>query len=188
MGCGSIIVSVLTFLAVLGACAVPAIIAVKLQHVHVSIDHLDVSHLNSTTLKEAMNMNATCLMWAEDSNQACIYGYTVAGVSLLASLLVAIFQCVTCNLCGCGSLLDFIFAAAACAWWAAASLLFGKYATQANEANLPEAQWRGWVIIISWAQAALFVLIATVSLIRIFGRLCGGGRRDQFQSNTKHHS
>ncbi len=75
-------------------------------------------------------------------------------------------QCVTCNLCGCGSLLDFIFSGAACAWWATASLVFGKYATQANEANLPEAQWRAWIIILSWVQAAIFVAIAGISLIR----------------------
>lgn len=75
-------------------------------------------------------------------------------------------QCVTCNLCGCGSLLDFIFSGAACAWWAAASLVFGKYATQANDKGLPEAQWRGWIIIVSWVQAGLFILIAGVSLIR----------------------
>lgn len=60
---------------VVGACAVPAIIAIKLQHVNVSINNIDVNHISNTTLKEALNMNATCLMWAEHSNnQACIYG------------------------------------------------------------------------------------------------------------------
>jgi hypothetical protein len=100
--------------------------------------------------------------------------------------LVGLVQCVTCNMCGCGSLLDFIFSAAACAWWAAASLVFGKYATEANKAELPEAEWRGWIIIVAWVQAGLFVIIAGISLIRcesisgfnhstLFGCFKGGG-------------
>ncbi len=105
-------------------------------------------------------LNGICkTIWPEH----CVTGSCEA---LLMCKTVRVLQCVTCNMCGCGSLLDFIFSAAACAWWAAASLVFGKYATEANKAELPEAEWRGWIIIVAWVQAGLFVIIAGISLIR----------------------
>lgn len=66
-------------------------------------------------------MGAKCYLWDQSGqsnpNQACIYAYTVAGVSFAAALALSILQCFTCNLCGLGDWADALFEGAAAAWW-----------------------------------------------------------------------
>lgn len=49
---------------------------------------------------------------------ACRYTYVVVGVSLAVSLAVSLLQCLTCNLCGLGKILDILLAAFGTVWWA----------------------------------------------------------------------
>ena len=92
---------------VAGAGAVAGITAVKLQKV--SVDASGVS------------LGAQCYLWdaanQANPNQACIYAYTVAGISVAAALALSILQCFTCNLCGLGDWADALFEGAAAAWW-----------------------------------------------------------------------
>lgn len=92
---------------VAGAGAVAGITALKLQKV--TVDSSGVS------------LGASCYLWDQagqsNPNQACVYAYTVAGVSLAAALAVSLLQCFTCNLCGLGDWADALFEGAAAAWW-----------------------------------------------------------------------
>ncbi len=44
------------------------------------------------------------------------YAYVVVGVSLAVSLAVSLLQCLTCNLCGLGKILDILLAAFGTVW------------------------------------------------------------------------
>lgn len=46
----------------------------------------------------------------------CSYAYVVVGVSLAVSLAVSLLQCLTCNLCGLGKILDILLAAFGTVW------------------------------------------------------------------------
>ena len=92
---------------VAGAGAVAGITAVKLQKVNVDA--------------KGVSLGADCFLWDQtgsaNPNQACIYAYTVSGVSLAAALALSLLQCFTCNLCGLGDWADALFEGAAAAWW-----------------------------------------------------------------------
>ena len=45
-------------------------------------------------------------------------------------------QCCTCDLCGCGTVFEFIFAAAGTAWWAIAALVLMKRAFVADSSGI----------------------------------------------------
>lgn len=84
---------------VAGAGAVAGITALKLQKVNVD--------------SSGVSLGAECFLWDQSGqsnpNQACIYAYTVAGVSVAAALALSILQCFTCNLCGLGDWADALF-------------------------------------------------------------------------------
>jgi hypothetical protein len=92
---------------VAGAGAVAGITALKLQKVNVD--------------SSGVSLGAECFLWDQSGqsnpNQACIYAYTVAGVSVAAALALSILQCFTCNLCGLGDWADALFEGVAAAWW-----------------------------------------------------------------------
>lgn len=85
----------------------------------------------------------------------------------------AVLQCVTCNLCGCGPVLDAIFAVVGAAWWAAAAVTWTLYFNQPNIARLPLANYRFAIFVLSWAACGLFVLLLLVSLFRMIAICCG---------------
>ena len=125
-----------SFLQVVGAAAVAAIIAIKLQAVTWS---------NLTSVR-----TLPCALWAGTGGQACVYGYTVAGVSIAAAAAISLLQCCTCDLCGLGPLLDFVFEVAAAAWWGIASGVFWRYTSDADGAGVPGGEWRQRVNWAAW--------------------------------------
>lgn len=115
----------------------------------------------------------------------CYVAYGWSGVSILATLALSLLECCTCNLCGLGFLVDTIFALAGTAWWAIAGVMFRFYSQQPNVAALPQAQTRGWIIILAWIGCGLFAVAFLVNLYRMISRCCGccghskgSGRRD----------
>lgn len=110
----------------------------------------------------------------------CYYAFAVGGFSLLATLVLSILQCVTCNLCGLGPVLDAAFALVGAAWWAVAAVLFTQTRDAAYNKVLPLAEWREALVVVAWVGCALFALWFVISVARIFdaccgGRCCGGG-------------
>ncbi|KAK9904956.1 hypothetical protein WJX75_006424 [Coccomyxa subellipsoidea] len=110
----------------------------------------------------------------------CVYAYTIAGVSIIATFVVALFLCCTCDLCGCGVVLEFLFAAAGTAWWAVGAVVLMKRAWAADDANVGNHNWRLAEWIICWVGCALFLLLALLSFARMIADLCaccGGGNK-----------
>lgn len=106
----------------------------------------------------------------------CYYAFAVGGFSLLATLVLSILQCVTCNLCGLGPVLDAAFALVGAAWWAVAAVLFTQTRDAAYNRVLPLAEWREALVVVAWVGCALFALWFVISVARIFDSCCGGGR------------
>lgn len=110
----------------------------------------------------------------------CYYAFAVGGLSLLATLALSILQCVTCNLCGMGPLLDAAFALVGAAWWAVAAVLFTQTRDAPYNSVLPLPEWREALVVVAWVGCALFGLWFLISVARVFdsccgGRCCGGG-------------
>ena len=104
-----------------------------------------------------------------------MYGYTVSGVSIAAAAAISLLQCCTCDLCGLGPVLDFVFEVAAAAWWGIASGVFWKYTQGANAAGIPQEEWRDRVNWASWGVTAAFGVMALLSISGAIGRCCGRG-------------
>eukprot|EP00877_Chromochloris_zofingiensis_P006490 jgi/Chrzof1/2094/Cz11g02160.t1 len=152
---------------VAGAAAVVAITALKLTDINVQRQGLNVTS------------NVQCLLGSSDQvGNLCYYAYAVAGFSLLASVALSLVQCITCNLCGCGRLLDTAFAGVGTAWWIAAALVFTKYG-QASPQDLPNVNWRNSIYIISWAEVGLFGLMLLTCLATLLARCFGCCRDDR---------
>jgi hypothetical protein len=152
---------------VAGAGAVAGITALKLQKVKVD--------------SSGVSLGANCYLWDQtgqsNPNQACIYAYTVAGVSAAAALALSILQCFTCNLCGLGDWADALFEGAAAAWWGVAAGVFSRYRSSADAAGVPEGQWRETVVWASVGTCAAFAACGLLSLCKGFLKCCGGGDR-----------
>lgn len=141
MAVGRILFSFLMAAQALVAGLIIGLVATKLNRVKVGFD--------AANLKA--NVTDTCLMGtAPNGVNLCYVAYGFSGVSILATAALSLLQCCTCNLCGLGFVLDTVFAAAGTGWWAVAAVVFGFYARQPETAALPQANWRQWVIILSW--------------------------------------
>lgn len=109
-----------------------------------------------------------CLFSADPSNTAvCTYVYAVGGVSVVFTILIGLLQLVTCNLCGCGKVMDAVFTAVAALWWLAAGFLTAHNARAANAARLKNADWRNAVVLLCWVTAGLFGLLFVTHMSRI---------------------
>jgi hypothetical protein len=148
---------------VLGAAAVVAIVALKLQHFSVDAKGVTIDHV--------------CWLSGDAAAQPpCTYAYTVAGVSIAAALAMSIILCCTCDLCGCGAWLDAAFEGGAAAWWGVAAGVFHKGAAAADAAGLPSPEWRQRLLYVAYGEVAVFALLAVVSVGRGLAKCCGGGR------------
>jgi len=113
----------------------------------------------------------------------CYYAFAVGGFSLLATLALSILQCVTCNLCGLGPILDAAFALVGAAWWALAGVLLMQTRDAPYNKGLPLAEWRDGLVITAWIGCGLFALWFLISVAQVFDACCchcsggGGGRR-----------
>ena len=159
------------------ACAASIIVitALKLHNVKVTWDgktwNADVSN--------------TCLLgMMSNGANLCYLAYAVGGISVLATLALSLLQCCTCRLCGLGSILDAVFAAAGTVLWAASGVIFDRQykQQQATEPNVPNQQWRFSMTVVSFAACALFGLMALAAVWSMLsacccGGCCGGGTR-----------
>jgi hypothetical protein len=93
--------------------------------------------------------------------------YSVAGISLLVSFVISLFQCITCNCCGLGDFIDWIVAIFGVIWWAIAGGVLTDGVTDANSAGLPEEGWRNTVYILTWCEVGLFGLIVIFGVSRL---------------------
>ncbi|KAL4458431.1 hypothetical protein ABPG75_013296 [Micractinium tetrahymenae] len=142
------------------AILIAILVSVKLMDVSVSVDGTNVSY------------NYSCLLGTDyGSSSLCTYTYVVIGVSLAVSLAVSLLQCLTCNLCGLGNILDILLAAFGTVWWAVAS---GVIASHANDPLPPSAQpasdsvstARDAVPIMTYIEVGLFAAMFVSSIFR----------------------
>lgn len=105
-----------------------------------------------------------CLWHTNGSDAVCNYGYTVAGVSMAASALLGLLQCLTLNLCGLGGVLDVALGIFGVIWWVAAAITFTAY----NDQDLPNQNWRTAVTVLAWVQVALFSIMCVGGLGSLF--------------------
>jgi hypothetical protein len=156
------------------ACAASIIVitALKLHNFNITWDK---SSWNS-------NVNNTCLLGTMSNGaNLCYFAYMAGGISVVATGALSILQCCTCHLCGLGTILDAVFAAAGTFLWAVAGIIFNNYGKAPAMANAPLPEWRMSITILSFAACALFGVMA---LAAVYGMLsacccscCGGGSR-----------
>lgn len=165
-------VGLVSFLQLGTALAVILITYYKLSHI--SNFHVDGQSRTYTS-------SGTCLMGQDtNSTKLCVYAYFIAGVSILATIIVSLFLCCTCDLCGCGSVFEFLFAAAGTAWWAIAAIVLMKNSWQADDANVSMHDWRLANWIICWVGCGLFLLLALLSFARAISMCCGGRKQGAY--------
>lgn len=176
MACGRILHALLMAGQLAAAGLLIGLVATKLNNIKMSFDP---EHLSA-------KVTDTCLLGAASNGvNLCYVAYGVGGVSILATAALSVLMCCTCNLCGLGFLLDTIFALVGTAWWALAGVLYNYYTQQPDIVDLPQAEWRRWVVLLCWIGCAFFGAALLVNLYRILAKCCGcltcgggEGRRD----------
>lgn len=142
------------------------------------IAKVDVSTIstNSTGLinqgiQGAQNLAASAINSINSTSSSnCLMLEILGGITIGLALLLTILQCCTCNFCGLGGLVDFIFSLAAMAAWIAAAAVVtiaigsGPYLST-NSIN--ELQGRQTAIkIMTWVETAIFAFIVIMSLFK----------------------
>ncbi len=149
------------FVQVICAFAIAGVIAAKLY---------DVSFQITDGGKVVWSDEACLLGTAVGSSTLCDYMYAVVAFSLLFSLVISLVQCLTCNLCGVGSVLDVVFAIIGTVWWSIAAVVVTKNGTEANSQDIPEPSARNAVIALAWTEVALFVVLVVSGCCRCMGK------------------
>lgn len=138
------------------ACVVAILIIVSNK-----LYNVDVTFSN-TSLKT----NVQCLMGDNyNGTSLCEYIWAVCGLSLVASLVLTILLCCTCDLCGLGDWLQFAFSLFMTGWWAIASAIFAKNGKDANDKDVPMEDYRNTVIILCFVVTGLFAVLTLVYLV-----------------------
>jgi hypothetical protein len=120
----------------------------------------------------------TCLLGFEVANLApCRFAFVAAIVGVGVPLVLGILQLVTCDMCGCGDILDFIVGLVLSAWWVASSLALSSLAFRGNQKNVPQQEWRMAVIGLCWASAGLALVAFAMHSGRVCARCCCGKRK-----------
>jgi hypothetical protein len=121
---------------------------------------------------------STCLLGFDPADMApCRFAYVSAIVGVGVPILVGVLQLVTCDMCGCGDVLDFIATLLLGLWWIAASLALSSVAARGNLVPLPQKEWRTAVVALCWSSAGLALLAFAMHSGRVCSRCCGKGRR-----------
>jgi len=121
---------------------------------------------------------SSCLLGFDPADMApCRFAYVSAIVGVGVPVLVGVLQLVTCDMCGCGDVLDFVATLLLGLWWIAASLALSSVAARGNLAKLPQKEWRTAVVALCWSSAGLALLAFAVHSGRVCSRCCGKGRR-----------
>ncbi|GIL79709.1 hypothetical protein Vretimale_12360 [Volvox reticuliferus] len=139
-----------------------------------------------------------CLMAGSvHGEDVCSYTYAVCGLSLLLSLITSILLCITCDMCGAGSWLEFVVEGFQTAWWIVAGIVISKKVKDSNDvrlegdAKMPKTEWRNAVAVMTWVAALLSLLIAFVYLTESLAALakclgcCGYKKKDKKEHHKK---
>jgi hypothetical protein len=101
--------------------------------------------------------------------EVCNYTATLASVSLFATFVLGVLECVTCNACGCGQVFDAVFSVVAFAWWLTGALVVNKNINDANTANIAESGSRDAMQALVWTEMGLFAYTALIGILRVLG-------------------
>lgn len=78
---------------------------------------IEAARLPDPTAGPCRGLGQQCLVtFAAAGPLPCPRRFVVVGISLAVSLVISLVQCVTCHLCGLGSILDTLFATAGTVW------------------------------------------------------------------------
>jgi len=129
------------------------------------------------------DVNATetqCLLGNNSVNSNCVTLEVLGGVTIALALLIGVLQCLSCNCCGCGGFLDWVFAAVGAALWTAMGVVvldgYNKEEKKDKEALANRRmtqetfdnnhQWRLIVLAMCWGMVALFCIIFLIGVIK----------------------
>jgi mannose-P-dolichol utilization defect protein 1 len=136
---------------------------------------------NSNTYNADVS-NVCLLGYTDQGGNLCYFAYIVSGISIIATGILSILQCCTCNLCGLGTVLDAIFAAAGTVLWAVAGVMFNWYEKLPAMAGVPREQWRHAIPILCFTACALFGIMCLAAIYSIFAACCCGGSKRGYKS------
>mmetsp|Transcript_33685 Transcript_33685/g.60819 ORF Transcript_33685/g.60819 Transcript_33685/m.60819 type:complete len:186 (-) Transcript_33685:394-951(-) len=184
MACGCIadvakriIVTILSFLKLAFAIAIIVIVAKKLSG---DLSPIEVIQHNDST---------SCYLGANvKGHNLCAYAYAVCGASIVATFIISLFLCITCEFCGLGSIIELLFAGLGTAWWVAASIVFTKYGKTANNDNWPYKDARNTVIVLSWLEAVFFGIIVLYGVLKALCSICScccGGASEKDKGHAR---
>jgi len=152
------------------------LVAAKLNRVFVNVDPDNLS---------AGVTNVCLLGQSYNGVNLCTATYIVCAISMVATLAVGFLQCITCNMCGLGVILDTVFAAAGTALWTLAGVvLYQSKDLQQNKAlisALPADKQSSTTTInsivfyLAWAACGLFAIMFFACLWRMLSTLCCKG-------------
>ena len=168
------------------ALAIVIYTAVKLSDVNVNISGVfgqaDTLSEGFCALGTGGGINATVgdanfdFSSADIANSNCLFLEILGGITIGIGIVIGIIQCFTCNICGLGGLLDFIFALAGTAAWLAAAIIIQNVYNDNKDSPLPAIQEynseRETIMIMCWVEFALFAFIVLASILK-----CCGGRK-----------
>eukprot|EP00879_Flechtneria_rotunda_P002133 GHRR01002315.1.p1 GENE.GHRR01002315.1~~GHRR01002315.1.p1 ORF type:complete len:224 (+),score=69.14 GHRR01002315.1:345-1016(+) len=158
------VVALLSLLQIGTAVAVIAITAIQLANVQ--------------TFQGFMDQNV-CLASGDPSNiSVCTYIYAVGGVSIALTIVIGLLQLITCNMCGCGEVMDAVFTIIATGWWLVAGFITARHAKAANDQHVKGQDWRNAVVLLCWITAGLFGLLFATHMMRIGASCCRKRRKD----------
>ena len=104
----------------------------------------------------------------------CLLLEILGGVTIAIGIVIAVIQCYTCNLCGMGGVLDFIFGViGSAAWLAAAIIITGVYSDNKDSPD-GYSDRREVVMIMTWVEFGLFASIVLAAVLKCC--CCCGGR------------
>lgn len=146
----------------------------------IGITAVRMANVDINRIKDAwQQLTGTCLLSAGGSVSLCYYVYALGAVSIVFTLSIGLMQCWSCGRCGCGAVMDTVFAVMASAWWLVGAFVVSSNAAAASSAGLPGKQWRDALVIMTWVMVGLFGALFAVHLFRVcakFGKRCCGGR------------
>lgn len=118
-----------------------------------------------------------CLLTEGDNTSICMYAYALGAVSIILTFAIGLLQICTCNVCGCGAVMDTVFAVMAAGWWVVGAFVISTNATKATGAGRPAREWREAVAWLTWICAGLFAALFLVHLSRVISKHCNCCRR-----------
>eukprot|EP00878_Enallax_costatus_P020428 GHUV01021599.1.p1 GENE.GHUV01021599.1~~GHUV01021599.1.p1 ORF type:complete len:219 (+),score=59.95 GHUV01021599.1:439-1095(+) len=145
----------------------------------IAITAVQLANVKSLNFQELWNQKI-CLASANYKDlSVCTYIYAVGGVSIVLTIIIGLLQMITCNMCGCGKVLDAVFTVLATAWWLIAGFITAAHAKAANDAKpkINQAEWRNAVVLLCWITAGLFALLFVVHTGRILVSCCRKRRK-----------